>query len=130
MPSRRNFVFTGSGNAKKPTPVCINMWQVYLPTGSGTLFTKKDITLVDTEIDVNLTVGTRIEIFSEGIIDGTTSCTATSFTKAGTVGAYRIVVPVLNINASSNETGNAGALLATIILTNNMDVTYSFDGTF
>ena len=129
MPALRNFKFTGIGNAKKPTNVCENMWQVYLPNGGGTLFTKKHITMVDTKIDLNLEDGTRIEVFSEGIIDGTTSCTATSFTKCGG-GSYRILVPVININASHDETGNAGALLATIILNNNMDVAYSFNGTF
>lgn len=130
MPALRQITFTGTGNAKQPTNVCFNMWNVYLPTGSGYLFPKKDITLVDTEIDINLQVGMRIEVFSEGIIAGTTACTATSYTKPGTVGAYRIVVPVINIDASNDETGTAGALLATIVINENQYVVNYFDGTF
>lgn len=130
MPSLRKITFTGTGNAKQPTNVCFNMWNVYLPTGGGYLFPKKDITLVDTEIDINLQIGVRIEVFSEGIIDGTTSCIATSYTKPGTVGSYRIVVPVLNTNNASNETGTAGALIATIVVSNNLPTLNYFDGTF
>lgn len=130
MPALRNITFTGTGNAKQPTNVCINMWNIYLPTGGGYLFPKKTVTLVDTEIDINLDVGMRIEVFSEGIIGGTASCVATSYSKPGTVGTYRIVVPVLNMNASSNETGTAGALIATVVLNENRDVKYNYAGTF
>ena len=90
MPYTNYFKFTGTGNAKQPVSVCRDMWNIYLPTGGGYLFTKKDITLVDTEIDLNLEAGNQIEVMSEGIIAGTTSCTATSFMVAGTVGPYKI----------------------------------------
>jgi hypothetical protein len=130
MPPLRKITFTGNGNAKKPTLVCLNMWNIYLPTGSGYLFPKKDITLVDTGIDIDLQVGMRIEVFSEGIIDGTSSCCATSYTKPGSSGNYRIVVPVINIDSSNDETGSAGALIATIVINENQGLVNYFDGTF
>lgn len=130
MPSLYNITFTGTGNAKQPLSTCRDMWNIYLPTGGGHLFTKKDITIVDTEIDVNLQVGLMLFVTSEGIIDGTTSCTATSFQIAGTVGVYRITIPVLNINASSDETGNAGALIASIRIMKTKEILYDYAGTF
>ena len=130
MPALKSITFTGSGNAKQPLSTCLDMWNIYLPTGSGHLFTKKDITIVDTEIDVNLQAGLMLMVSSEGIIPGTTSCTATSFSIAGAAGPYRIVVPVLNINASSNETGTAGALLATIRIVDTHHILYDYNGTF
>ena len=130
MPYTNYFKFTGTGNAKQPVSVCRDMWNIYLPTGGGYLFTKKDITLVDTEIDLNLVPGNQIEVMSEGIIAGTASCAATSFMVAGTVGPYRITIPVININSSSDETGTAGALIATVKLTNTYRTKYEYNGTF
>lgn len=130
MPYTKSFEFTGTGNAKQPLSICRDMWHIYLPTVAGTLFTKKDITIVDTEIDLNLNAGDMLWVSSEGIIDGTTSCTATSFQIAGTVGAYRITIPVINVNSSSNETGNAGALLATIKIDRTRKMKYIYSGTF
>lgn len=132
MPSLRDqsITFTGTSDAKEPVNVCLNMWNVFIPTGAGQVFLKKDITLVDTKIDINLRPGMMISVMSEGVIPGTTSCTAQTFSRPGTVGTYRIVIPVININASTNETGTAGALLATVIVSYTIPMLYDYAGTF
>lgn len=132
MPSLNSYknTFTGNDDAKKPVSICLNMWQVFLPTGGGILFPKKTLTNVDTKVDVDLRPGEMILITSEGPINGTTACQALPFSRPGTEGLYRITVPVFNYNAANHETANAGALLATIIIMPTIEMLYNYNGTF
>ena len=130
MPPMHSITFTGTGSAVEPLSICRDMWNIYLPTDGAHLFTKKDITIVDTLIDVSLYEGLMLYVTSEGIIPGTTSCVATSFQIAGRSGPYRIVIPVLNINSSSNENGTGGGIIASIRISPTLDIKYNYAGTF